>query len=80
MWARLLIFFGVPLLLLALVFRVAVLNATAQAEQQVFAPNVEQYAHQSSVYLLMANNIGLIVGAIPLLVGIVLLVRERVKR
>jgi hypothetical protein len=79
MWARLLIFFGVPMLILPVVFRLAVLSATAQAEQNAFAPNVEQYAHQSSVYLLMANNIGLIVGAIPLLVGIILLLRERTK-
>ena len=79
MWARLLIFFGVPMLILPEVFRLAVLNATAQAEQNACAPNVEQYAHQSSVYLLMANNIGLIVGAIPLLVGIILLLRERAK-
>jgi hypothetical protein len=79
MWARLLIFFGVPMVILPVVFRLAVLNATAQAEQNAFAPHVEQYAHQSSSYLLMADNIGLIVGAIPLVVGIILLLRERVK-
>jgi hypothetical protein len=78
MLARLLIFFRVPMLILPVVFRLAVLNATSQAEQNAFAPNVEQYAHQSSPYLLMAD-IGLIVGAIPLLVGIVLSLRERAK-
>ncbi len=79
MWARLLIFFGVPMVILPVVFRLAVLNATSQAEQYAFAPNVEQYAHQSSPYLLMADNIGLVVGSIPLLVGIILLLRERAK-
>ena len=48
MLARLLIFFGVPMVILPVVFRLAVLNATSQAEHNAFAPNVEQYAHQSS--------------------------------
>ena len=40
MLARLLIFFGVPLTVLPLVFRWAVVHATAQAEQNLFAPQV----------------------------------------
>jgi len=77
MLARLLIFFGVPLTVLPLVFLIAVKNATLQAEHNAFAPNVSQYAHQSSPYLITAVYVGLVVGVIPLLSGIVLLIRER---
>ena len=80
MLARLLVFFGIPLTILPLVFRLAVLNATAQAEQNAFAPNVSQYAHQSSPYLLVADTVGIIIGLIPLTCGIVLLIRERLRR
>lgn len=77
MLARLLIFFGIPLTMLPLVFRWAVAHATAQAEQNAFAPHVSQYAHQSSPYLLTAVNVGLVVGLVPLVFGVVLLIRER---
>jgi hypothetical protein len=66
--------------LLPLVFRYAVLNATSMAEHQGFAPNVDQYAHQSSPYLLTAVSVGLVVGIIPLTVGIFLLIKERLKK
>lgn len=79
MLARLLVFFGIPLTIIPLVFRLAVLNATTQAEQNAFAPNVSQYAHQSSPYLLLADTVGIIVGIIPLLCGIVMLVYERFR-
>lgn len=80
MLARLLIFFGVPLTVLPLVFLLAVTNATTQAEHNAFAPNVSQYAHQSSPYLITAVYVGLVVGIIPLLAGVILLIRERVKQ
>lgn len=79
MLARLLVFIGIPLTLLPLVFRYAVLNATSMAEQKGFAPNVDQYAHQSSPYLLTAVSLGLVVGLIPLSVGIFLLIKEQFK-
>jgi len=80
MLARLLVFIGIPMTLLPLVFRYAVLNATSMAEHQGFAPNVDQYAHQSSPYLLTAVSVGLVVGIIPLTVGIFLLIKERLKK
>jgi len=79
MLARLLIFFGVPLTVLPLVFRWAVVHATAQAEQNLFAPQASQYAHQSSPYLLTAVNVGLVVGIVPLCLGLILLIRERLR-
>lgn len=79
MLARILIFLGVPLTILPLVFRFAVLNATSMAEQKAFGPVVDQYAHHSSPYLLVAVNVGLVVGLVPLLIGVVLLVRERMR-
>ena len=79
MLARLLIFVGIPLTLLPLVFRFAVFQAVDMADQQRLAPGVEQYATHSSSYLLVAVNIGLVVGIVPLVVGIVLLVRERMR-
>jgi hypothetical protein len=80
MLARLLVFIGVPLTILPLVFRYAVLSATATAESHGFGQHVDQYAHQSSPYLLAAVNVGLVVGVIPLTVGIILLLRERFTR
>lgn len=77
MLARLLVFFGVPLTVFPLVFRFAVANATAQAEHNAFAPNVSQYAHQSSPYLMVAVNVGFVVGLIPLVIGVLLLIKER---
>lgn len=77
--ARILIFLGVPLTILPLVFRFAVLNATSMAEQKAFGPVVDQYAHHSSPYLLVAVNVGLVVGLIPLIAGVLLLVRERMR-
>lgn len=77
MLARVLIFLGVPLTILPLVFRFAVLNATSMAEQKAFGPVVDQYAHHSSPYLLVAVNVGLVVGLIPLIVGLLLFVHER---
>ena len=79
MLARVLVFIGIPLTLLPLVFRYAVLNATSMAEHQGFAPNVDQYAHQSSPYLLTAVSVGLVVGLIPLILGVILLIRERLR-
>ena len=79
MLARLLVFIGIPMTLLPLVFRYAVLNATSMAEHKGFALNVDQYAHQSSPYLLTAVSVGLVVGLIPLTIGIVLLVKERIN-
>jgi hypothetical protein len=49
------------------------------AEQKAFGPVVDQYAHHTSPYLLVAVNIGLVVGLVPLLIGLVLLVRERLR-
>ncbi|MFM2031704.1 MAG: hypothetical protein RLZZ297_469 [Chloroflexota bacterium] len=80
MLARLLVFVGVPLTLFPLVFRLAVINATATADADGFAANVDQYAHQSSPYLLTAVNVGLVVGVVPLVVGVLLLIRERMSR
>ena len=79
MLARLLVFFGIPLTIIPLVFRMAVYNATFQAEQNAFAPNVSQYAHQSSPYLLAAVNVGIVVGLVPLVCGVVMLVYERLR-
>lgn len=79
MLARVLIFLGVPLTILPLVFRFAVLNATSMAEQKAFGPVVDQYAHHTSPYLLVAVNVGLVVGIVPLLLGMFLLVRERIR-
>jgi hypothetical protein len=79
MLARLLIFVGIPLTLLPLVFRLAVFQAVDMADHQRLAAGVEQYAAQSSSYLLMAVNVGLVGGIVPVVVGIVLLVRERMR-
>jgi hypothetical protein len=80
MLARLLIFVGIPLTLLPLVFRFAVFQAVDMADHQHLAAGVGQYAAQSSGYLLVAVNIGLVVGLVPLVLGIVLLLRERMRQ
>lgn len=79
MLARLLVFIGVPLTVFPLVFRFAVLNATATAESHGFGSHVDQYAHQSSPYLLTAVSVGLVIGVIPLTIGLFLLIRERFR-
>lgn len=79
MLARILIFIGVPLTILPLVFRYAVLHAISMAELKEFGPVGDQYAHHTSPYLLVAVNVGLVVGLIPLLLGLFLVIRERMR-
>lgn len=76
MLARVLVFAGSILTVLPLVFWFAVQNAVQMAHDTL-PSGVEQYATQSSSYLIPAVYVGLVVGVVPLLVGIGLLIRER---
>lgn len=74
--ARVLVFVGTILTVLPLVFWFAVRNAVQMAHDTL-PSGVEQYATQSSIYLIPAVYVGLAVGVVPLIVGLVLLIRER---